>query len=82
MEVTTMMPTTCNVVATFAPCRDATRTSNEQRDANHVATRANLGGHAAFRLAENGWFLLGDWLRCGRDDSGVFARKTVFFDGK
>jgi hypothetical protein len=77
-----MMPTTCNVVATLAPCGNATSTSNERRDANHDATRANVGGHVAFRLAENGWFLLGDWLRCGRDDSGVFARNTAFFGGK
>jgi hypothetical protein len=62
MEVTTMMPTTCNVVATFAPCRDATRTSNEQRDANHVATRANVGGRAAFRLAETTVRLAQKWL--------------------
>jgi hypothetical protein len=77
------VPTTCNVVATIATCRDATRTSNEQRDANHDATRTNVGGHAAFGSPKppfgspkNGWFLLCDWLRCGRDDSGVFARKT------
>jgi hypothetical protein len=76
------MPTTRNVVATFAPCRNETKTANEQRDANDDATRANVGGHAAVRLAENGWFLPGDWLRCGRDDSGVFARNMAFFGGK
>jgi hypothetical protein len=55
---------------------------DQQRQREHDATRANVGEHGAFRLAENGWFLLCDWRICGRGDSGVFARKGLFFDGK
>jgi hypothetical protein len=48
--------------ATFAPCRDETKATNELRSANHDATRANVGDHVAFRLAETSDRLAQIWL--------------------
>jgi hypothetical protein len=50
------------VGATFAPCRDDARAANERRNANHDATRANVGEHGAFRLAEIAVRLAQIWL--------------------
>lgn len=66
-------------VATFALCRDETISRRELRSAGDDATWANVGDHVP---PKSGWFLLGDLLRFGRHDSGVFARKALFFGGK